>query len=149
MEIKQYRKQKLNEFWNWVDNTTEEMDTLGKQNIKSKKFLVQKNHKCSCLKGLQGQKWRRAWGKGGQVTGSNWKPTQEEAPRPDTITEAMECTQKGAYHDCHLKDPKSSWKSQMQIFTSNRSCWPLWLNYGKAGRSRRGRGPCKRTSSLI
>lgn len=26
-------------------------------------------HNCSCLKELQGQKWRRAWGKGGPATG--------------------------------------------------------------------------------
>jgi hypothetical protein len=38
---------------------------------------------------------------------------------PDTITEAMECSQKGAYHDCALKDPTSSCKSQTQIFTHN------------------------------
>jgi hypothetical protein len=28
-------------------------------------------------------------------------------------------SQKGAYHNCPLKDSKSSWKSQMQIFTPN------------------------------
>jgi hypothetical protein len=26
-------------------------------------------------------------------------PAQGEVPRPDTITEAMECSQKGIYHD--------------------------------------------------
>lgn len=40
------------------------------------------------IKVLQGQKWRR--GKGGPATGPNWDPTQGEAPRLDTITEAME-----------------------------------------------------------
>jgi hypothetical protein len=44
---------------------------------------------------------------------------QEEASRPDTLTEAMECSQKGAYHDCPLKDPTSSCKNQMQIFALN------------------------------
>jgi hypothetical protein len=29
-------------------------------------------------------------------------------PRPDTITEAMECSQKGIYHDCPPKDPASN-----------------------------------------
>jgi hypothetical protein len=37
-----------------------------------------------------------------------WDPAQEEAPRPDTITEAMQHSQKGTYHDCPLKDPTSS-----------------------------------------
>jgi hypothetical protein len=27
-------------------------------------------------------------------------------PGPENITEAMECSQKGTYHDCLLKDPK-------------------------------------------
>jgi hypothetical protein len=31
-----------------------------------------------------------------------------EVPRPDTITEAVERSQKGTYHDCSLKDPTSS-----------------------------------------
>jgi hypothetical protein len=35
-------------------------------------------------------------------------PAQGEVPRPDTITEAIECSQKGIYHDCPLKDPTSS-----------------------------------------
>ena len=40
--------------------------------------------------------------------------------RPDTIiTDAMEHSQKGTYHDCPPKDPTNSWKSQMQIFTPN------------------------------
>jgi hypothetical protein len=33
---------------------------------------------------------------------------QGEAPRPDAITEAMECSQKGTYHDCPPKGPTSS-----------------------------------------
>jgi hypothetical protein len=33
------------------------------------------------------------------VTGSNWDPAQREAPRADTITDAMVCLQTGAYHD--------------------------------------------------
>jgi hypothetical protein len=40
-------------------------------------------------------------------------------PRPDTITEAMELSQKGTYHNCPLKESKSTWKSQMQIFAPN------------------------------
>ena len=68
------------------------------------------------LKELQGCKWRGAWGKEGPVTGPKWDPDQGEGPRPDTITEAMESSQKGTYHDCPLKYPTSSWKSQLQIF---------------------------------
>ena len=52
-------------------------------------------HKCSCLKELWGWKWREAWGKEGPVTGSKWDPDQGDVPRPDTITEAMEHSQKG------------------------------------------------------
>jgi hypothetical protein len=51
-------------------------------------------------------------------------------PRTDTITEAMEHSQKGTYPDCPPKDPTSSWKSQMQIFAPNQwieaadpCCW--------------------------
>jgi hypothetical protein len=44
---------------------------------------------CSCIKELQGQKWRRDWEKGGPVTSPNWGPAQGEAPRPDTITDAF------------------------------------------------------------
>jgi hypothetical protein len=42
------------------------------------------------------------------MIGPKWDPSQGEAPRTDTITEAMECSQKGIYYDCPLKDPTSS-----------------------------------------
>ena len=51
------------------------------------------------------------------MKGSRWGPALGKAPRPYTTTEAMECSQNGAYHDCTPNDPKSSWKSQVQIFT--------------------------------
>jgi hypothetical protein len=35
-------------------------------------------------------------------------PAQGEVPRSDTITEAMEFSQNGIYHDCPLKDPTSN-----------------------------------------
>jgi hypothetical protein len=77
-------------------------------------------HNCSCLKELHWWKWRGAWGKEGPVvTSPKWDPAQGEALRPDTITEAMEHSQKGTCHDCPPKDPTSSWKSQMQIFAPN------------------------------
>jgi hypothetical protein len=55
---------------------------------------------------------RRAWR--GTVAGPKWDLAWGCVPWPDTITEAME-----HLHDCPLKDPISSWKSQMQIFTLN------------------------------
>jgi hypothetical protein len=51
-------------------------------------------HNCSCLKELQGFKWRGYRREAGSATGPKWDPAQEEASRPDTITEAMECSQK-------------------------------------------------------
>jgi hypothetical protein len=39
------------------------------------------------------------------VTRPKWDPAQGEDPRSDTVTEAIECSQKGTYHDCPLKDP--------------------------------------------
>ena len=45
------------------------------------------------------------------------------------LTEAMESSQTGIYHECPPKDPPSSWKSQMQIFAPNQwtdaadCCW--------------------------
>ena len=37
----------------------------------------------------------RRWRKKGTVTGPKWDPAQGDAPKPDTITEAMEHSQKG------------------------------------------------------
>jgi len=38
------------------------------------------------------------------VIGPKKDPAQGEVPRPDTITEVKEHSQKGTYHDCPLKD---------------------------------------------
>jgi hypothetical protein len=70
-----------------------------------------------------------------------------------TITEAMECSQKGTYHDCSLKDPTSSWKSQMQIFTLNQwteAANPCgWIREKLEWKKlRRWLTSCRRTSSL-
>ena len=35
----------------------------------------------------------------------------------------MEHSQKGVYHDHPLKDPTSSWKTQMQIFAADICGW--------------------------
>jgi hypothetical protein len=53
------------------------------------------------------------------MTGPNWDPAQGNALRPGIITDAIVCLQIVAYHDCPLKEPTSSWKDQMQIFTPN------------------------------
>ena len=42
------------------------------------------------------------------ATGPKRNPALGEVPRPDTITEAMERSQKGTYHDCPLKESTSS-----------------------------------------
>jgi hypothetical protein len=42
------------------------------------------------------------------VTGPKWDLAKGEVARPDTITEAMEHSQKETYHDCTLEDPTSS-----------------------------------------
>ena len=90
----------------------------------------------SCVKELQGQKWKKAWGKGHPMRGPKWDSGQVEAPRPDITTEDMECAQKGAYHYCHPKDPTSTWKSQMLIFIFNQwteagnPCGWIWENLG-------------------
>jgi hypothetical protein len=45
----------------------------------------------------------KIWGVSG--TGPKWDTAQGEVPRPDTITEAMEHSQKGTYCDCPMNDP--------------------------------------------
>ena len=55
---------------------------------------------CSCVKELQGRKWRRDWEKGGLVTGSNWDLAQGETPGPYTVTDAVVC--------CPLRGPMNS-----------------------------------------
>jgi hypothetical protein len=83
-------------------------------------------HNCSCLKELQGWKCGGAWGKVIPATGPKWNPAQGGVLRPDTITEAMEHSQKGTL----------LWKTQQAtesdadicIQPMDRSCWPLWMN---------------------
>jgi hypothetical protein len=61
---------------------------------------------------LQGWKWRGACGKVGPAIGPKWDPAQGEVPRPDTITEAIEHSQKGIYQDCPPKDLGKSQAAQ-------------------------------------
>jgi hypothetical protein len=67
---------------------------------------------CSCIKELQGQKWRRESRKGGPVIGPTWDQTHSGvvrgAPKPNTITDAIMCLQTGAWHGCPLRGPISS-----------------------------------------
>jgi hypothetical protein len=46
-------------------------------------------------------------------------PAQGEVLRPDSITKAMEHSQKGTYSDYPPQDSTSSLKSQMQLFAPN------------------------------
>jgi hypothetical protein len=50
----------------------------------------------------------RSLRKRGPAIGPKLDPVQGEVPRPDTISEAMEHTQKGIYHGCLPKDPTNS-----------------------------------------
>jgi hypothetical protein len=101
-----------------------------RQGIKRHPTVKTLIHICSCLKELQGWKWRGAWEKEGPLTDPKQDPPQKEVPRPDTITGAMDCSQTVTYYDYSLKDPTNSWKSQMQIFAPNQltkaadlCCW--------------------------
>jgi hypothetical protein len=57
----------------------------------------------SYLKELKGWKWREH-----QEKSPKWDPAKGEIPRPDTITETMEGSQKGTYYDCPLEEQTSS-----------------------------------------
>ena len=75
-------------------------------------------HNCFYLKELQEWKWRGAWGKEGPVTGPKWDPGQGEVPRPDTIIEAMECSQKGTYMTA-LWETQQAAESDADLYTTN------------------------------
>jgi hypothetical protein len=79
-------------------------------------------HNCSCLKELQGWKWRRAWGKEGPGTGPNKDPVQVEAQGMTLLLRIhyhWSAHKKETYHDCLPKCPTSSWKCPMQTFAPN------------------------------
>ena len=42
------------------------------------------------------------------MTGPKWDLAQGEAPRPDAITETMECSQKGTYHTALQKTQQAA-----------------------------------------
>ena len=49
------------------------------------------------------------------MTGPKWDAAQEEVPRPDIITEAMERQLKGTYHDCPPRPNKQLKESDADI----------------------------------
>jgi hypothetical protein len=52
-------------------------------------------HNCSCLKELQGQRWRRARGKGVPATGPKWDPAHGVALRPDLLLRLWSAHKRG------------------------------------------------------
>jgi hypothetical protein len=76
--------------------------------------------------------------KGCPVAGPNWDPTQREASRPDTISEAMLCSKKGVYHDCSPKDPTISGKSQIPFQNGQKLLKPM-VELGKSWKKLRRR----------
>ena len=66
----------------------------------------------------------------------NWVPIQAKAPRPDTITGAMICSQNMAYHYCPPKTHQAAERDRCIYLhlTSGQKLLTLWLK-GKAGRS--------------
>ena len=75
---------------------------------------------CSCLRKLQKQKWRRAWGKGDPVTGPELGSRSRGGTKDWHYYEEHGVLKKEAYHDCLPKDLASRWKSQMKIFIPNK-----------------------------
>jgi hypothetical protein len=57
---------------------------------------------------ITGIEMERSQGKEDPATDPKWDPAQGKVPRPDTITEAMELSQKGIYHDFPPEDPASN-----------------------------------------
>jgi hypothetical protein len=100
-------------------------------------ILTSLTHNCSCLKELQGWKQRRAWGKEGPVTDPNWDPAQGEVPRPDTITEAMECSQMWPTMTALLKTRQASKRVRCRYFypTNRQKKLTPVVELGKAERS--------------
>jgi hypothetical protein len=71
------------------------------------------------MKELQGWKCRGAWGKEYSETRPKWDSAEVEVPRPNTITEAMEHSQRGIYHDYPQKYPTSTWVRCSYLYPTN------------------------------
>jgi hypothetical protein len=63
---------------------------------------------CFSLKNYRDKNEKETEEKNSPVTGPIWEPSQEEAPRPDTITDALVYVQTGAQRGCPLRVPTSS-----------------------------------------
>jgi hypothetical protein len=61
-----------------------------------------------CLKELQRQKMEKSLRKRRSSDRPKLSSSLGEAPRPNTVTDAMVCLQTGTYHDYPLKVPTSS-----------------------------------------
>lgn len=87
---------------------------------------------CSCLNGMQWQKWSRDCKKGYSVAGPTWDPSHLHTPNPDTINETILFLQTGEHHDYPLRGSISNCLRQMQILTVNN-----WIEvrdqYGRVG----------------
>ena len=71
------------------------------------------------------------------MTGPKWDPAQGEVPRPDTITEAMEHSQKGTYHDCPPKTQQAAERVRCRYLhpTNGQKQLTPVVELGKAERS--------------
>jgi hypothetical protein len=89
------------------------------------------NPNCSCLKELQGWRPRK------RRYSSKWDPAQGEAPRPDTITEAMVCSQKGPIITALQKTQQAAERVRCRYIhpTNGQKLVTPVVELGKAGRS--------------
>jgi hypothetical protein len=114
-----------------------EEDRASNEGERSHSTVTTLTHNCSYLKELQEWKWRGACGKECPVIGTMWDPTQGECPRTATITEAMECSQKGIYHDCPRKTHQAAERVRFRYLHSTNGQKQLTpvVELGKAKRS--------------
>jgi hypothetical protein len=66
-----------------------------------------------------------------------WNPAQGEIPRPDTISEVMESSQKGTYHDFYRKTQQVAERVKYKYLhpTNGQNQLTTAVELGKAGRS--------------
>jgi hypothetical protein len=82
------------------------------------------------------------------ATGPKCDPAQRKAPKPFTITDIMECTQKGTYNDCPLKDPTSRWVRCRYLHPTNgQKLMTSVVELGKIWKTWGAWLPCRRTNS--
>jgi hypothetical protein len=139
-----------------------------KRNLDTNPAIIPLTYNLSCLQDVLGQCWHRTCGGGQPMFGLSFRPMPWEGAH------ALQCldgkgqetrqsrdvhitryrknkTQLKRNHDCPLKDPTSSWKSQMLIFAPNqrteKQLTPV-VESGKAERSWGEGRSCRRISSL-